>query len=105
METAIALVAVTVVIGLLAGVVVLGTTQLAVSSAAGVGARAAARGEPLATARAAASSAAGAPVQVRVRRADRWTTVVVTRAVRLPLPGRPALTVRGRAVALTEDTG
>lgn len=82
------------------------SAQLRCTDAAGVGARAAARGDAPAAVAAAAGSVAPSGAGVEVQPGDRVVQVVVRVEVR-PLGGvlraLPALVVSGRAVAARED--
>ncbi|MCO6007123.1 hypothetical protein NE236_19255 [Actinoallomurus purpureus] len=80
--------------------------QVACVDAARAGARAAARGEPLAAVRAAARRAAPPGASVWIRRDPRFTRVVVRATVSSPIRSLfPPLRLRDQAVAATEPEG
>lgn len=87
--------------------VLVGAAQLRAVDAAGVGARALARGEPAQQVRRVVSQVAPAGARVRLGRDGRFVVVEVRAAVALPLwwPGGSgsAVTVGDRAVAVAED--
>lgn len=101
-EAAVALPALVVLAGLAVSVVALATGQLRCVDAAREAARAVARGEPAAAARALAARAA--PQGARITLADSGDTVSVTVTVQVrPLGGLlPAATVQGHAVGVRE---
>lgn len=77
--------------------------QVGCVDAVRVGARAAARGEPLSTVRAVVTRAAPAGARVGVHRGAEMTRVEVAARLRAPvLGGLPTLTLRAHAIALTE---
>ena len=79
------------------------TAQLGCVDAVRAGARAAARGEPLAAVRTAVRAAAPPGARVDVRRGDHTTRVEVALVVRAPvLSGLPPLTLRAHALAANE---
>ncbi|MEV6103091.1 TadE family type IV pilus minor pilin [Streptomyces sp. NPDC051940] len=101
-EAAVAIPAlVLVAMGLLWGLMA-ACAQIQCVDAARAGARAAARGEPQATAVAAARSAAPRRAAVAVTREGDLVRVRVTASA--PGPGPLGLTLRGEAVALAEET-
>lgn len=99
-----------VVLGMAVWVLAAASTQLRCTDAAGVAARAAARGEQLATVQhlARATAPQDAEVEVEVRGGAETVEVRVRARVR-PMGGAlaalPALEVSGRAVAAREDAG
>ncbi|RKS75356.1 hypothetical protein CLV35_1818 [Motilibacter peucedani] len=103
-EAAVVLLAVVLVLaGCLWGLAV-GDSQLRVDDAAGLAARAAARGEADDRVRAVALSAAPDGARVVVERSQSSVAVTVVRTVTGPgLLGRLSTTVRRRAVAARED--
>jgi len=101
-ELAVGLVGVVLGLALVLSVALTATAQVTAVLGAGAGARAAARGEPGAAVVAAARAVAGADGVVTVRAEGDLVRVVVERRVALPLPGAPALRVRGSAAALAE---
>lgn len=103
-ELAIGLVALSVVLAALCSVVVVGVAQVRVTDAAAAGARLAARGESAEVVRAAAMRLAGTGATVEVRPDGELTSVSVARSVPLLLPGRPAVRVSSRALAVSELT-
>ena len=77
--------------------------QLRCTDAARVGAREAARGESTGTVVARAQQVGPDGARVVVVGGGATVTVEVTAVVRVPLPGAPAVTVRGRAVSPAEQ--
>ncbi len=107
-ETAAALPVLAILLGMCLWAVGAATAQLRCVDAARAGARAAARGEQLATVEAAARSAApaGAVVTVRAEGQDIRVTVNARTVPRAgPLARLPGLEVSGTAVAATEAFG
>ena len=102
-ELAIALPAVVILLGVVLAVGVAVSAQLRCTDAARAGARAAARDEPRDVVVALAERAAPDGARVSVQLSGTTAVVRVSAAVRLPLPGRPALTVAARAVADLEQ--
>lgn len=96
-ELAVGLVGIVLVLVAVLSVSSVGRQQVAVLDAAAAGARAAARGEPLPEVTRVADRLAGPGTDVRVAGEGRLVTVVVSRRVTLLLPGRPELTLSGRA--------
>lgn len=101
-ELAIGLTGVAVVLVALLTTVTAAQAQLQVVDAAGAGARAAARGESHAEVAEIARRLAGPSAVTAVRLTGATATVEVSARVRMPLPGAPGLTVRGRAVTPAE---
>jgi uncharacterized protein (UPF0333 family) len=89
------------VLAIAVGQVVL--AQVSCVDAARVGARQAARGEAAGVVVREAQLAGPDGAAVTVTRSGRTVGVDVTAAVRLALPGSPAVTVHGRAVSLAEQ--
>ncbi|WP_088320911.1 TadE family type IV pilus minor pilin [Kineosporia sp. R_H_3] len=102
-ETALALPAVVLVLGLVLGVVEVGGAQVRAVDAARAAARRAARGDSPGAVLAAARALAPAGATVSVGRSGGSVTVTVSAAVHVSLPGAPAVTVRARAVADAEE--
>jgi len=101
-ELAVGLVGVVLGLALVLSVAVAATAQVTAVLGAGAGARAAARGEGGGQVVAAARAVAGPGGAVSVRTEGDLVRVVVERRVALPLPGRPAVSVRASAAALAE---
>jgi hypothetical protein len=91
-----------VVLGVVLAAGAAGLAHLRCVDAAGAGARAAARGEPVTHVQQIAARLAGGGVTVVTAGEGDLVRVTVTRAVRLPLPGDPRLHVRAEAVAAAE---
>jgi hypothetical protein len=105
-ETAVAFPALVVVLAVALWGVSAAAAQVACVDAARAGARAAARGEPIAAVRAAVLRAAPPRASVSVTRDPLSTRVVVHATARPPLKSLfPALELRAQAVAATEPTG
>lgn len=103
-ELAVALPAVAVALGAVLAVGQVGVAQVQCVDAARAGARAAARGEPVAAVRDVARDGADGSV-VDVQRQGRLVRVSVTRRLRLVLPRGPQVTVAGEASAQAEAVG
>lgn len=107
-EAAMVLPVLLVVLGMAVWVLAAVSTQLRCTDAAGVAARAAARGEQIATVQHLARATAPRDAEVEVRGGAETVEVRVRARVR-PMGGAlaalPALEVSGRAVAAREDAG
>lgn len=101
-ETALALPAVVLALGLLVGVAEVGTAHVRSLDAARAAARRAARGDGEALVTSAARAAAPDGAAVVVGRSGATVVVTVATPVRLPLPGVPVVRVTARAVADAE---
>jgi len=104
-ELAVALPALVLVLALAIGVLAVGTARLRCADAAQAAARLAARGEPVATVRAAAARIASPGVEVRVAGTTTDVTVEVSAAVSLPGHWLPGFVVRERATEAREPGG
>ncbi|WP_233149772.1 TadE family type IV pilus minor pilin [Kineosporia sp. A_224] len=102
-ETALALPAVVLVLGLVLGVVEVGGAQVRAVDAARASARRAARGDSPGAVLAAARALAPPGATVSVGRSGTGVVVTVSAAVHVSLPGAPAVSVRARAVADAEE--
>jgi hypothetical protein len=100
-ELAVGLVGMMVVLAAVLGVAAVGLGQLRVVDAARAGARAAARGDPTGEVLAVAHRLAPG-ASVTASRSDDLVRVTVTAEVRLLLPGRPDVLVRGSAAVPVE---
>ena len=92
-------------VAVVAGVVRIGAGELGCQEAAGQVARAAARGEPSATALGIGRAAAPRGAKVSLSRVGDLVRVEVSGEVWLSMVGGPAVRVSGSAVALAEDAG
>jgi len=101
-ETALVLPAVIIMMGVVLAVGAVVGAQIRCVDAARAAARLAARGEDAARVRAAARDKAPAGGRVVVSIRDGLASVAVEAAVSLPVPGLPAVPVRGTAVADVE---
>lgn len=102
-ELAIGLTSITIALGAVLSTVSLGAAQLSASGAAHAVARAAARGETAPQARLLGLRLAGEQARVGISRGSEMTQVTVRRRLPLMLPGRPVVTIRASATALTEE--
>ena len=103
-ETALALPAVALGLALIIGVADVSATQLRCLDAARAAARRAARGDPAGAVAGVARTVGPRGAVVAIGRSSSTVRVSVTAAVRLPLPGRPEVSVRSTAVADVEGS-
>jgi hypothetical protein len=101
-ELAVALPALVLVLAMALGVLAVGTARLRCADAARAAVRLAARGEPPAAVRAAATAIGAGDATVRIMREGQDVTVEVSTSVRLPGHWLPGVTVTERATEASE---
>lgn len=105
-EFALALPAATLVLGLVFGAGSAAITQLQVVAAAGLAGRELARNSPVARVQGVVAQQAGTSAELTITPLpDGRLSAVVTKPVRLPVPGEPSLKATWRSVITPEDVG